>query len=74
MAMDPMAEMIVLLQVARPMMQEKCCHYDWCVERRGVESNNRSEGWPDIEDGMHPGCAPYRRWLDQFDLLVPNDG
>lgn len=72
MAYDPIAEMAALLRGARPMMEAKCCHFDWCVERRGVVSDEPSEGWHEIEDGMHPGCAPYRYWLDRFDELVPD--
>jgi hypothetical protein len=37
-------------------------------------SDEPSEGWREIEDGMHPGCAPYPYWLDRFDELVPNAG
>jgi len=65
-----MDEILQLLVLARPMMETKCCHYDWCVERRGVVSDVPADGWHEIEDGMHPGCAPYRRWLDRCDVLT----
>lgn len=61
--------MAALLVDARPMMEIKCCHFDWCIERRGIVSNSQAEGFEEIEDGMHPGCAPYRRWLSSFDAL-----
>jgi hypothetical protein len=64
-----MVEMAALLQIARPMMEDKCCHYDWCIERRGVVTDVASDGWPDIVDGMHPGCAPYRDWLVRLDAV-----
>ncbi len=64
------SEMVELLLEARPMMEQKCCHWQWCIERRGVESDDETEGWPEIEEGMHPGCAPYRRWLDRVDALL----
>ena len=67
---DVIAELVALLRVARPMMEQKCCHFDWCIERRGVVSDEQSEGFHDIEDGMHPGCAPYRRWLDRLDAVI----
>lgn len=66
-------EMMRLLLEARPMMQDKCCHFDWCIERSGVESDSQSEGFREIVDGMHPGCAPYRRWLDRYDIIVQDD-
>jgi len=62
-----MAIMLDLLMEARPMMEAKCCHRDWCIERRGVASEDERVGWREIQDGMHPGCAPYRRWLDRLD-------
>lgn len=63
-------EMIELLQEARPLMESKCCHFDWCIERRGIEGADEQEGFTDIEDGMHPGCAPYRYWLDRCDAVL----
>ena len=68
-----MAELRDLLVECRPMMDAKCCHFDWCLERRGIVSEQQSEGFREIEDGMHPGCAPYRRWLDSLDAVVGND-
>lgn len=65
-------EILALVRAANPMMEEKCCHFDWCIERRGIESNNQAEGFPEIIDGMHPGCAPYRRWLDRYAAAVPD--
>ena len=63
-------EMATLLRLARPMMEDKCCHFDWCQERRGVVTENQAEGFRDIIDGMHPGCAPYRGWLDRCDGVL----
>jgi hypothetical protein len=56
---DLVIEMAALLREARPMMEDKCCHFDWCIERRGVVTENSAEGFREIIDGMHPGCAPY---------------
>ena len=70
---ERVAEMVALLQVARPMMEDKCCHFDWCIERRGIVSEDQAEGFREIIDGMHPGCAPYRRWLDRCDTVVDGD-
>lgn len=67
---DPMTEVRSLLTEARPMMEAKCCHFDWCIEGSGVVSDQQSEGFDEIEDGMHPGCAPYRRWLDRADQII----
>lgn len=53
-------EMATLPKLARPMREDKCCHFDWCQERRGVVTENQAEGFHEIIDGMHPGCAPYR--------------
>ena len=44
----------------------KCCHWRWCIDRRGVETNDDAEGWREIDEGTHPGCAPYRRSLDHL--------
>lgn len=63
-------EMLSLLELARPMMEAKCCHFDWCIERRGVVSESQAEGFREVVDGMHPGCAPYRRWLDRYEAVV----
>jgi hypothetical protein len=67
---DVVVELLALVHESRPMMEDKCCHFDWCVERRGVVSDQQSEGFREIEDGMHPGCAPYRRWLDRLDAVT----
>lgn len=63
-------EFTELLRMARPMMEQKCCHFDWCIERRGVISQDQSKGFHEIDDGMHPGCRPYRYWLDRCDALL----
>lgn len=63
-------EMRALLNEARPMMEDKCCHFEWCVERRGIASDNPAEGFREVIDGMHPGCAPYRHWLDRYQVVV----
>jgi hypothetical protein len=70
---ERLAEMTALLVIARPMMETKCCHFDWCIERRGIVSDAQAEGFHEIDDWLHPGCAPYRRWLDRFDAIVPAD-
>jgi hypothetical protein len=67
---EQIAAMAALLEIARPMMEDKCCHFDWCIERRGIVSENQAEGFHDIINGMHPGCAPYRQWLDGYDAVV----
>lgn len=67
-----LTEMTELLVMARPMMELKCCHFDWCLERRGVVSEDQSEGLHEIDDGMHPGCRPYRDWLDRCDVILGN--
>jgi hypothetical protein len=67
---NALAEMAALLVLARPMMEDKCCHFDWCIERQGIESDDQSEGFHTIIDGMHPGCAPYRYWLDRYDAVI----
>ena len=67
---DPNDEMKALLLEARPMMEGKCCHFDWCVERRGIVSDSQDTGFKEIENGMHPGCAPYRYWLDRCDAVI----
>lgn len=67
---DPTQEMRELLEEARPLMESKCCHFDWCIERRGIVSDNETEGFEEIVEGMHPGCAPYRKWLDRWDALL----
>jgi len=67
---DVVAELLRLVHESRPMMEDKCCHFEWCVERRGVVSDQQSEGFREIEDGMHPGCAPYRRWLERLDASI----
>lgn len=69
---ETIGEMVTLLHLARPMMEDKCCHFDWCVNRHGILSDNQAEGFSEIVDGMHPGCAPYRRWLERYDLVVRN--
>ena len=74
MAFDQTGEMIDLLRLARPTMGLKCCHWDWCIERRGVVSNDETEGFPEIRDGMHPGCAPSRDWLRRVDDLLRQIG
>ena len=66
---ERIAQMSALLDVAKPMMRDKCCHFEWCEERRGVVSNSQAEGFHEIEGGMHPGCAPYRRWLDTLAVV-----
>jgi hypothetical protein len=65
-----MAVMVDLLLEARPVVEAKCCHLDWCVERRGVVTDDKHLGAPEIEGGMHPGCARCRRWLDRLDRLI----
>jgi hypothetical protein len=65
-----MAIMLDLLLEARPMMEAKCCHWDWCIERRGIVFQDDRLGWTEIQDGMHPGCGPYRRWLDRLARLT----
>ncbi len=67
---DLIEEMKSLLLEARPMMEDKCCHFDWFIERIGVVSDSPAEGWKQIVSGMHPGCAPYRSWLDRCDQVV----
>ena len=59
-------EMLSLLEEARPMMAAKCCHFEWCIERRGIVSDNQAEKFREVIEGMHPGCAPYRQWLDRY--------
>lgn len=45
------------------MMELKCCHFDWCVERRGIESDSQDEGFEEIINGhafglrSEPGLA-----------------
>ena len=63
-------EAMALLDEARPMMESKCCHYGWCIQRTGIISDDLAEGFSEIVDGMHPGCAPYRQWLDRVDKLA----
>lgn len=63
-------EMKALLMEARPMMETKCCHFDWCIERRGVISESQADGFYELVDGMHPGCAPYRDWLDRCGAVM----
>jgi hypothetical protein len=58
-------DVLAVLSSAVKMMEQKCCHFDWCIERNGVITEDRSIGADDIVDGMHPGCAPYRKWLDR---------
>lgn len=53
-----------VLTSAAKMMEQKCCHFDWCIGRTGIVTTDKSSGADDIVDGMHPGCAPYRKWLD----------
>ena len=69
-AENPASEMRDLLLLARPMMEAKCCHFDWCVEHRGVVTDDQTAGFSDVVDGMHPGCAPYRAWLERYDAGV----
>lgn len=69
-AQDTIDVMAQLLLEARPMMEEKCCHWSWCIEHRGIVSDAPGKGWPEIKDGMHPGCAPYRRWLERLDRVI----
>ena len=38
-------EMAALLREARPMMEDKCCHFDWCIDRRGEVTENQAEGF-----------------------------
>ena len=64
-----MMEMLSLLEEARPMMEAKCCHFEWCIERRGIVSDNQAEGFREVIEGMHPGCAPYRQWLDRYEAV-----
>jgi hypothetical protein len=66
---DRICEMLTLLESARPMMELKCCHFEWCIERRGVVSEGQAEGFREIEHGM-PGCAPYRRWLGRYQAVA----
>lgn len=63
-------EMLGLLEEARPLMVAKCCHFDWCVERSGIVTEDPAAGFHEIQDGMHPGCVRYRQWLDRLDDLV----
>jgi hypothetical protein len=50
---DLVIEMTALLREGRPMMEAKCCHFDWCIERRGVVTDDQATGFRDIVDGMH---------------------
>lgn len=63
-------ELVDLALESRPMVEDKCCHFDWCIERRGMVSDRQSEGFHEIHHGMHPGCAPYRQWLDRLDAVL----
>ncbi len=62
-----------LLTEARPEMEAKCCSRSWCLERSGIVSQDENEGFPEIDEGMHPACARGRRWLDRYDAVM-SDG
>ena len=52
-------EALRLLEEARPFVEAKSCHYDWC------ESGDPSpSGEP-----PHPACQQQRQWIHDVDAL-----
>jgi hypothetical protein len=80
-----LAEMLALIIESRPMIEDKCCHFDWYVERRGDSDRlppGDAEKGPSLGSrhlGGHPSerrCGASqlppsgeRRWTNKLSIL-----